>query len=275
MVLSDLLSRKTPPTPFDEFDNIPWFEPAFSERMLEFHLDQSNDLASRREEIIEAQVTWIHKTVCREAPYRILDLGCGPGLYANRLGSIGHTVHGIDYSPASIAHARAHQARGVSFVEGDVRTASFDAGYDLAMMIYGEFNVFSHEQVAEMLSRIAAALVPGATLLLEINSISAMKSLADTPARIDVLESGLFSDRPHLYLEEAFWEDFDGILTKRYTIIDLASADYNEYGTSYQTWTDAELSTTLEAVGFGEMTILPEMGVDAGFDGFIVVATKS
>lgn len=38
---------------------IPWDEPAFSQRMLENHLSQDHDWASRRLTVIEQQVTWI------------------------------------------------------------------------------------------------------------------------------------------------------------------------------------------------------------------------
>ena len=37
---------------------IPWDEPAFSQRMLENHLSQEHDWASRRRAVIEQQVAW-------------------------------------------------------------------------------------------------------------------------------------------------------------------------------------------------------------------------
>lgn len=42
-----------------EESKIPWDEPAFSQRMLENHLSQEHDWASRRQTVIEQQVTWI------------------------------------------------------------------------------------------------------------------------------------------------------------------------------------------------------------------------
>ncbi len=41
-------------------------EPAFSQRMLENHLSQDHDWASRRLTVIEQQVTWI----TRQLPWR-------------------------------------------------------------------------------------------------------------------------------------------------------------------------------------------------------------
>ena len=60
-----------------------WTRPHLAEQMLGYHLNQETDLASRRFESIDRVVEWIdaqlnlpNKSVC--------DLGCGPGLYAQR-----------------------------------------------------------------------------------------------------------------------------------------------------------------------------------------------
>lgn len=83
--LHDLITRRTPPVPWEEGENIPWHEPAFSERMLFEHLNQDHDLASRRLALIDAQVDWIHRNLLHERAAQVLDLACGPGLYLNRL----------------------------------------------------------------------------------------------------------------------------------------------------------------------------------------------
>ena len=89
---------------------LPWGEAAFSRRMLREHLSQAHDGASRRSETIERQTRWIHEHVLDGAPRRVLDLGCGPGLYTRLLAALGHTCTGIDIGPASIDYAREHVA---------------------------------------------------------------------------------------------------------------------------------------------------------------------
>ena len=113
--------------------------------MLAEHLDQTHDLASRRTVRIERHLNWVHRALLSSKPSRILDLGCGPGFYANRLAALGHACTGIDYSPASIAYAVEHApARGLPcvYVQDDIRNAAFGTGYDLVMCVFGEFNVF-------------------------------------------------------------------------------------------------------------------------------------
>ena len=48
-----------------------------------------DDLASRKSSTIDEHVDWIFSTVLDGQPARVLDLGCGPGLYAQRLSSLG------------------------------------------------------------------------------------------------------------------------------------------------------------------------------------------
>ena len=93
LTIAELLARSVPPLPWKEGDNLPWDEPAFSRRMLREHLSQQNDAASRRTGRIDAHTTWIHAELGGQ-PARILDLGCGPGLYTQRLARLGHHCTG-------------------------------------------------------------------------------------------------------------------------------------------------------------------------------------
>ena len=72
--------------------------------MLEAHLNPTWDAASRRPEIIDKTVAWIDKNYLKKSS-TILDLGCGPGLYAERLAECGHLVTAIDFSKRSIDYA--------------------------------------------------------------------------------------------------------------------------------------------------------------------------
>ena len=48
MNLLHVIQRSPAPVPWAEGENIPWHDPAFSERMLTEHLSQAHDAASRR-----------------------------------------------------------------------------------------------------------------------------------------------------------------------------------------------------------------------------------
>jgi SAM-dependent methyltransferase len=135
MNLLDLIGRTPVPAPWAEGEKIPWNDPDFSARMLKEHLSQEQNAASRRSERIDAHVAWIHHELLDGNPTQVLDLGCGPGLYSNRLARLGHNCVGIDYSPASIAYAvRTAQKEGLpcTFLQEYIRTATYGTGFVLA-----------------------------------------------------------------------------------------------------------------------------------------------
>ncbi len=138
MKLVDLFDRTSPPEPWVEGDKIPWHEPDFSRRMLREHLSQAHDAASRRSSIIEEHIEWIQREVLQNRSSRVLDLGCGPGLYSSRLAQRGHTCVGIGFSPDSVEYGREAaqlQQLACEYQLDDLRHAENGSGFDPAMFI--------------------------------------------------------------------------------------------------------------------------------------------
>jgi len=264
MRILDMINRSAPPVPWSQGDNIPWNDPDFSDRMLCKHLSQDHDLASRRVETIDRQVNWIHEHVLRAAPTRILDLACGPGLYGSRLAELGHHYRGIDYSPASVAHAR-HSAAGNerhTYIEGDIRRAEFGDGYGLVMLVYGEFNVFRRADAGEILGRAHSALQPGGRILLEPHTHAGVLSICDRDRTWESLEAGLFSDDPHLCLKRAHWDDPTQTATLQFFVIDAATADVTRSAVSYQAYSHEQYRALLADHGFEAIEIHPSLTGD-------------
>ncbi|UCE60710.1 MAG: class I SAM-dependent methyltransferase [Phycisphaerales bacterium] len=261
MRIMELINDPAPPKPWTQGDNIPWNDPDFSERMLHEHLSSEHDLASRRGEMIDRQVAWIHDHVLGTRSTRILDLCCGPGLYGTRLAGRGHEYVGIDYSPASIAHAKRDSAGNdrCKYLEGDVRLTDCGSGFGLVMMVYGEFNVFRPADGSTILHKIHGALEPGGLLLLEPHSRDAIMAIADAGRTWEALDAGLFSDRPHLYLQQAHWDDTSQAATRQFFVIDAATGDVARYAASYQAYSDDEYRSLLVEHGFQDVELHPSL----------------
>ena len=265
--LQTISDRALPPDPWDGATKIPWHEPAFSERMLVEHLSQAHDAASRRLETVDAQVEWIDRELLARQPSRVLDLGCGPGLYANRLARLGHTVHGIDFSPASVRHACA-EAEGLTslatFTLADIRSADYGSGYDCALFLYGELNAFSRGDALLILSRLRQSLRQGGILLLEPHTFRSLESSDDPASSWRTLERGLFSDRPHLLLEESFWVADQSVRIHRWFVVDLATAEVHEHMESLQAYSERGYLELLQEAGFGDIHFRPGWPVADG-----------
>lgn len=267
MNLSDIVTRVPNPEPWSEGEKIPWNDTDFSARMLQEHLSQEHDAASRRFVLIDQHVAWIHTHVLGRRPAAILDLGCGPGLYSERLSQLGHRCVGLDFSPASIVYAQEQARRSGSrctYLQQDIRKGAYKAhdagaGYDLAMQIFGEFNVFKSSDARHILREIFAALAPGGTLLLEPHTFAAVESDGRAPGEWYASRSGLFSASPHLYLTEHFWDEVQAIATTRYFIIDAATGEVTRHASSMQAYTEEGYRALLEECGYEDITFYPSL----------------
>lgn len=263
LTLADVIGRSPTPHPWKEGEKIPWDDRDFSQRMLREHLSQAHDAASRRSEIIDRQIDWIHSQVMASKPGRILDLGCGPGLYTSRLAQRGHQCVGIDFSPASVAYARAAaQAEGLActYLHEDIRRAGYGDGYHLVMFIYGEFNVFQPSEAQLILKKGFGALEQGGYLLLEVSTFDAVRRLGQRSPDWYASRGGLFSQQPHLCLQERSWDAAQCVTTERYYIIDSATGSVTRYASSSQAYSEKEYRTMLTACGFRDIQLYPELG---------------
>jgi SAM-dependent methyltransferase len=281
MKLIDITRRRAVPQPWAEGEKIPWNEPDFSQRMLQEHLSQEHDAASRRLRTIDDHVEWIHTKILSGKRGKILDLGCGPGLYTSRMARLGHTCTGIDFSPASIAYAREHaeiEKLPCLYIQKDIREADYGEGYDLAMLIFGEFNVFKPSDARAILAKASEALKAGAFLLLEAFNFQAVQEMVAQAKSWYSAQSGLFSDRPHICLIENFWNAEENVATERYYIIDAESGRVNPQAASTQAYTDQEYRDLLTESGFSEIVFYPSLGKNDGqepSDFMAIVARKA
>ncbi|ELX2981025.1 class I SAM-dependent methyltransferase [Salmonella enterica] len=228
---------------------IPWDEPAFSQRMLENHLSQDHDWASRRLTVIEQQVDWITRQLPTGA--RILDLGCGPGFYTRLLAENGFTCTGVDFSPASIEWASQQaQAAGlnVKYIQQDIRTYTPEEQFDFIMMTFGELNVFSSADACNLMGQCALWLVPGGKLLIEVHTFEEVKRQGMAPSGWQRCLQGLFLATPHLLLTENSWDDETQISSTQFWAIE-ENGHVTRFGSQMTAWHDEEYVRLLSNAG--------------------------
>jgi SAM-dependent methyltransferase len=246
--------------------------------MLREHLTQSHDGASRRVELIDRHVRWIHHTILGRRPQRILDLGCGPGLYTQRLAALGHECTGVDVGPAAVEYARSAAPSikpAPEYIHGDVLSVPLGGPFDFAMMVHGEFNVFSRDQASALLRRVSAAMTPEGTLLLEVHRYSAVEAIGRRGQRWLPAASGLFSDAPHLRLDESRWDADAAQAVALNWIIDTETRLVERYATRTQAYTDDDYAKLLRHAGLSsELRTYPSLTGDGTDPVYLVLTAR-
>ncbi len=246
---------------------IPWDEPDFSLRMLEQHLNQEHDWASRRGPIIAAHAAWIAEQL--SVPSRILDMGCGPGLYTQALAERGHQCVGVDFSPASIEYARQRSADcdpKPEYILGDIRNYRSNQKFDCIIMTFGEFNAFIRKDAALLLEHCAEMLTENGLFILEAHTYDAVRAMGEAPATWQRHATGLFSAGPHLCLRENSWNAAEASALSRYFIIDAADTAVRQYVSFMQAYRLESYTKMLSSAALPLQRILSEKVWSSGQD---------
>jgi hypothetical protein len=133
---------------------------------------------------------------------------------------------------------------------GDIRTQEYGTNYGLVMMIYGEFNVFRPADVNVILEKAHHALTPGGKILLEVSTCTSVYDIGHSPARWYTAPQGLFSDRPHLCLQESFYDVEQTVATTRFYIVDTETSEVTRYSCNYHGYTHSEFQQLLQTHQF-------------------------
>ena len=241
--------------------NLPWNDPSFSQRMLREHLDESHGAASRVAAERAQQVAWLWSQLGLQPGQRVLDMTCGPGLYAVELAQRGCQVLGIDFSPAAIAYAVAlAESGGVSercrFVEQDVTAWQNDGTlYDAALFLYGQLAVFPREQAQQLLQTIAQALRPGGRLCVELLNQDKVDKQGSAWWFTD--DQGLWGNAPFLHLGERFWDEASRASMERFQILHLETGQFDEIILCDQTYAVVEIEQMMRQAGFASIQVFP------------------
>jgi SAM-dependent methyltransferase len=99
-----------------------------------------------------------------------LELGIGTGRLALPLGQRGIRVHGIELSPAMVAHLRAKPGAGsIGVTIGDFTTAKVSGTFGLAYLVRNTImNVTTQDGQVECFRNVAAHLDPGGCFVIEV-----------------------------------------------------------------------------------------------------------
>jgi len=239
------------PETFTPGEELFWDDPHISAQMLAAHLDPKSDAASRRPHTIDREVAWLVEQLRLDQTTSVLDLGCGPGLYASRLAQRKIPITGMDYSRRSIAYARTvaeQQGLGATYILGDYLELDADAAYNTVLLINGDFCVLSPEPRSSLLRNVFRALEPGGRLVLDVVTPQ-HRARYRIPNQWFVSDGGFWRPARHLVLEQSFVYPTDDVLLNQYVVID-DDGTMTTYRNWFQNYTPTSIAAVLEEARF-------------------------
>ena len=219
--LEEINSR---PAPFQFYtaDEL-WTDEHTSKRMLAYHLNESIDVASRNRSFIERSVKWIVSHFDVDDKSEIVDFGCGPGLYTNRLAEHGATVTGIDFSENSLNYARhiaAKKGLDVNYVSKNYLDFETMDRFDLVIMIMCDFCVLSPGQRKKMLSKFHSLLKPDGSVLLDVYSLKSFSQREESATYEKNQLDGFWSPEDYYGFVNTFKYETEKVVLDKYTVIE-------------------------------------------------------
>lgn len=155
-MLTALIPMLKKPALYEKGTGELWRDEHISQGMLEAHLNPDRDEATRRHATVRESVKWI-SSIAPSRKYRdLLDLGCGPGIYAEEFYRVGYNVSGMDFSERSIHYARGSAQKKnlpITYYCQDYLTLDFVAQFDLVTLIYYDFGVLAPAERAKLLKK--------------------------------------------------------------------------------------------------------------------------
>jgi SAM-dependent methyltransferase len=228
-----------------------WTDPHIASQMLAAHLNPDIDAASRRPDTIQRSCAWIIGALGLQPGAGLLDLGCGPGLYAAHFAQHGLRVTGVDFSQNSIDYAvDAARKTGleITYRCQDYLTLTDESLFDAALLIYGDFCPLSPEQRSRLLANVWRALKPGGYFVLDV-STPALHQHSRSKSNWYASQSGFWKSGPHLVLEQGFAYPEQAIYLDQYLVIE-ADGTLSVYRNWFQDYSAATIRSELEAQGF-------------------------
>ena len=223
-MFKELIEINKRPKPFEYYTASDlWAEEYTSQKMLEYHLNESIDVSSRNINFINRSAEWIINHFNLDNNSELIDFGCGPGLYTSRFAKNKIKVTGVDFSKRSIEYAKQtakNESLNISYIHANYLEFESPNKYDLVTMIMCDYCALSHSQRNIMLNKFKRLLKPNGAILLDVYSINFYNKLEEKGIYEFNQLSNLWSADDYYSFQNTFKYDTENIILDKYTIIE-------------------------------------------------------
>lgn len=221
----------------------PWWESYFGADYSLLYPEK--DLASG-----EAEAPRIAAALALAPGARVLDLGCGNGRHVLALARRGFDATGVDFSPALLQMAAAaRDAAGLAcqFLLADARNLPLETlpPFDAVISVFTSFGLFTDAENEAVARGMAACLVPGGRLLMDLGNRALLES---------VHGQRTWSRRPGGYLLDEFSYDADAHRFHGTRIL-LTDGVERRYPFDHRAYSEPEIRALLRKVGLRVLAV--------------------
>lgn len=227
-----------------------WDDDHISKMMLQAHLNPKIDAATRKPDTVEKTIKWINGVAPVDSHKRYLDLGCGPGIYAEQFYQLGYHVTGIDLSRRSIEYARqSAQSKGfdIKYLNLDYTQMMKTEKYDLITLIYCDYGVLPKEKRLKLLRFIYQSLSKDGRFIFDVFTPNQYQEREEKSNYYIENGMGFWSEKSHLVLEKQYFYE-NNVALDQYIVID--EEKISAYLVWDQQFTIESIKAELEEVGF-------------------------
>jgi len=242
MNINNIIKASAKPKIFEKGTSVMWTDEYISKQLLDVHLNKDLDLASRKHDTISKTIEWILNKV-ENKTLKILDLGCGPGLYTEILAKRGHIITGVDFSKNSIKYAKQkakEKKLDIEYINKNYLNLKLEENkYDLVIMIFTDFGVLNPTEREGLLSMIHKTLKSGGIFIFDVLNDKNPKAKL-SPKNWEVTKKGFWKDKPYLAASESFLFEDEKVVLYQHIVIDDDDIEIYRFWTSLFSNSDLE-----------------------------------
>ncbi|UWD47427.1 class I SAM-dependent methyltransferase [Clostridioides difficile] len=182
-----------------------WDDEYISKQLLKAHLDVDFEGASRSLDFINDSVDWIVKVASPDKYPNLIDLGCGPGLYAERFAQKGYKVTGIDFSKRSINYAQSRNEEknlNITYLFQSYLNMNYNEEFDIATLIYCDYGALSTKNRSILMENIYKSLKPGGKLILDVFTVNKYNDFKEVRTWEINENGGFWSNKRYVCLQD-------------------------------------------------------------------------
>ena len=240
------------PLPFQLGTLTLWSDDYIADNVLKKHLDETIDSGSRKRVTMDASILWITEHCAADAD--ILDIGCGPGLYGNRLGTMIRTYVGLDISPYQIAYAKSHNtsSHNTCYQVCDFRKWRLQSQqkYDMVLLLYAIYSFYPIEDRVGLLRKVKGMLKPDGCVILELFTANHYEGRENCTDWEYIEKNGFWKPSPYLELN-AFTRYRNDLVLIQAGVVDDTIEIWNSW---IELFSISKIERELQLAGFSKFS---------------------